>query len=126
MVQSQLTFFQKLGMAGGLVLVLYSLLTILMKPIARHSFILRSMKRLYYARTNETRMFQIDKNNHGHQQDQSSPRSESVTDQVKRKYPQETPISHGKVDDSMESVSQYEGGKSKYGNQKAHGNQKYN
>ena len=67
MVQSQLTFFQKLGMAGGLVLVLYSLLTILMKPIARHSFILRSMKRLYYARTNETRMFQIDKNNHGHQ-----------------------------------------------------------
>ena len=41
---------QQLGANTGLILFVYYVLTLLLRPLARHSFIMRSLKRLYFVR----------------------------------------------------------------------------
>ena len=44
---------QELGSNFGLILFFYYVVTLLMRPLARHSFIMRSLKRFYFIRQNE-------------------------------------------------------------------------
>lgn len=41
----------RIGISVGLIIFLYYLVMIVLRPIARHSFILRVFKRLYFVRT---------------------------------------------------------------------------
>lgn len=41
---------QQLGANTGLILFFYYLMTLILRPLARHSFIMRSLKRFYYVR----------------------------------------------------------------------------
>jgi hypothetical protein len=42
-----------LALVGGLSLLLYMVLLILLYPVAYHSFLMRALKRLYWARTKD-------------------------------------------------------------------------
>lgn len=44
---------QQLGSNFGLILFFYYVVTLLVRPLARHSFIMRSIKRFYFIRQNE-------------------------------------------------------------------------
>lgn len=50
-------FWEKIGISVGLVHAVYFLTMVLIRPLARHSFLIRAMKRLYFARTSNDTLF---------------------------------------------------------------------
>ena len=49
--------FEYLGILGGIVYFTFNLVLFLISPLQKHSFILRAIKRLYFARTADNFMF---------------------------------------------------------------------
>ena len=50
-------YWEKIGISIGLVQAVYFLTMVLIRPLARHSFLIRAMKRLYFARTSSDSLF---------------------------------------------------------------------
>jgi len=47
----------QLGVVSGLIHIFYLVIMLVMRPIARHSFLMRAFKRLYLARTDKPDVF---------------------------------------------------------------------
>lgn len=50
-------FFAQVGVISGLIHLLYFVTLMVMRPISRHSFIMRALKRFYMARTTSADVF---------------------------------------------------------------------
>ena len=49
--------WEKVGVSVGLIQALYFVMMVVIRPVARHSFLIRGLKRLYYARTSDGSIF---------------------------------------------------------------------
>ena len=50
-------FLAQVGVCSGLIHLLYFIVLMVMRPISRHSFIMRALKRFYLARTGSAEVF---------------------------------------------------------------------
>ena len=50
-------FLAQVGVCSGLIHLLYFMVLMVMRPVSRHSFIMRALKRFYMARTSSAEVF---------------------------------------------------------------------